>query len=159
MTVRRFVLVAAGALWAAACQTSAPTPPPPGFAPAQPVASATASPPTDGLLWRMSRDPAVVSAGQAAFRSSSCGSCHGFMLTGGTGPNLIDRGWLHGGTPAQVFQTITRGVPSKGMPTWGPVLGPKRIGEIVAYIFSLHQEGEPIVVQASFTPGSPAYAY
>ncbi|MEO5960474.1 MAG: cytochrome c [Opitutaceae bacterium] len=113
--------------------------------------------PSDAELWRMSRDSEVVKAGQAAFSASSCRTCHGFTLTGGAAPNLIDRRWLHGGTPREVFATIARGVPSKGMPTWGPVLGPKTIATLVAYIFSHHGEGEPIEVQASFTPFTPIY--
>ena len=32
------------------------------------------------------------------------------------------------------------------MPTWGPVLGAKKITEAVAYILSKHTEGEPIEV-------------
>ena len=40
---------------------------------------------------------------------------------------------------------MTQGVLAKGMPTWGPVLGPKRITEVVAYVMSHHHEGEPII--------------
>lgn len=113
--------------------------------------------PTDAEFWRMSRDPEIVKAGQAAFSASSCRTCHGLALTGGAAPNLIDQRWLHGGTPREVYGTITRGVPSKGMPTWGPVLGPKTIASLVAYIFNYHREGEPVEVQASFTPFTPSY--
>ena len=113
--------------------------------------------PTDGEFWRMSRDAEIVKAGQAAFSASSCRTCHGLALTGGAAPNLIDQRWLHGGTPREVYGTISRGVPSKGMPTWGPVLGPKTITCLVAYIFSHHREGEPVEVQATFTPFTPSY--
>ncbi|MEO7412084.1 MAG: cytochrome c [Opitutaceae bacterium] len=113
--------------------------------------------PTDAEFWRMSREPEIVKAGQVAFSASSCRTCHGFTLTGGAAPNLIDQRWLHGGTPREVYGTITRGVPSKGMPTWGPVLGPKAIAQLVAYIFSHHREGEPTEAQASFTPFTPSY--
>ena len=105
----------------------------------------------------MSRDPEMVKAGRAAFSASSCRTCHGLTLTGGAAPNLIDQRWLHGGTPREVYGTITRGVPSKGMPTWGAVLEPKTIAVLVAYIFSYHREGEAIEVQASFTPFTPSY--
>jgi cytochrome c oxidase cbb3-type subunit III len=33
------------------------------------------------------------------------------------------------------------------MPTWGPVLGQKRIIEAVAYVLSYHHEGEPMSIQ------------
>ena len=36
---------------------------------------------------------------------------------------------------------------AKGMPTWGPVLGPKKISEVTAYVLSKHKEGEPIVIE------------
>ena len=43
------------------------------------------------------------------------------------------------------------------MPTWGPVLGPTMIADLVAFIFSFHEPGEPIEAQASFTPFTPVY--
>ena len=47
--------------------------------------------------------------------------------------------------------TIKDMVLTKGMPTWGPVLGAKKISEVTAYILSKHQEGEPVVI----TPPTP----
>jgi hypothetical protein len=49
------------------------------------------------------------------------------------------------------------------MPTWGPVLGARRISEVVAYVLSYHHEGEPIGVAPSTSPavaapGAPATA-
>jgi cytochrome c oxidase cbb3-type subunit 3 len=41
------------------------------------------------------------------------------------------------------------------MPPWGPVLGPKKISEAVAYILSHHVEGEPIEVQDAWIPRPP----
>ena len=40
-----------------------------------------------------------------------------------------------------------KGVLAKGMPTWGPVLGAKKVSEVTAYILSKHQEGEPILAE------------
>ena len=73
------------------------------------------------------------------------------------GPNLTDTKWIHGGKPSEAYDTITKGVLSKGMPAWGPVLGQKRITEAIAYIYSLHREGEPIeiVPSAPLTPPAP----
>lgn len=115
-----------------------------------------ASAPTvdDASLWKMSRNPVFVDAGRATF-NSTCASCHTEKLTGAIGPNLIDHLWIHGGRPTEVYTTVTQGVLAKGMPTWGPVLGPKKIGEVVAYVLSYHQEGEPIEVQAAWIPIAP----
>jgi cytochrome c oxidase cbb3-type subunit 3 len=61
-------------------------------------------------------------------------------MTGGIGPNLLDSTWIHGGTPAEIVKTITEGVPAKGMLTWGPILGPEKIGRVAAYVISRNHE-------------------
>jgi cytochrome c oxidase cbb3-type subunit 3 len=85
----------------------------------------------------MSRNPVFVDAGRATFQST-CASCHHAALTGGIGPNLVDAEWIHGGTPADVLKTVTEGVLTKGMPGWGPMLGGKKVSEVVAFILSQH---------------------
>jgi mono/diheme cytochrome c family protein len=163
--------LAAGLMLVAGCHSSpavnggaAATPPAASVAaavtsmpPAPTTTGTLAAAPTDAELWRLSRDPATVAAGQKLFTLSACRTCHGPTLTGGAAPNLVDQLWLHGGRPSEVFQTIVRGVPSKGMPTWGPALDATVITQIVAFIFSHHHEGEPIVKQESFTPFTPVY--
>lgn len=111
----------------------------------------------DASLWKMSRNPDFVAAGKAVFEAN-CAPCHLVSLRGKTesaaaiGPDLTDTAWIHGGQPTQVYDLITKGVLAKGMPTWGPVLGARKIGEVTAYIFSKHKEGEPIVVAPATTP-------
>ncbi len=106
----------------------------------------------DGSLWQMSRNPVVVAAGRATF-TSMCVSCHKESLRGvddgGIGANLRRQVWIHGGLPTQIIQTVTGGVLAKGMPTWGPILGRKKIIEAVAYVLSYHREGEPMSIQPS----------
>lgn len=101
----------------------------------QRLAMAGGAVPTDIQLWTMSRDPSVVESGQKIYMAN-CVACHGQNLEGGIGQNLVDATWLHGGTPKDVFNTITKGVLDKGMPVWGPVLGAGRITEVVAFIIS-----------------------
>lgn len=111
----------------------------------------------DSTLWQMSRTPAFVEAGRATF-NSNCVACHLASLRGKSenpgaiGPDLTDQVWIHGGLPTQIVYTITNGVQVKGMPTWGPVLGPKKIMEVAAYVLSHHKEGEPIIVDPSAAP-------
>jgi cytochrome c oxidase cbb3-type subunit 3 len=107
---------------------------------------------TDDSLWQMSRNAKFVEAGQTTFLTT-CATCHNAKLTGGIGPNLLDHQWIHGGKPTEIYQTVTNGVPAKGMPTWGPVLGVKKITEVVAFVLSHHTPGEPIVIVPSPTPG------
>jgi cytochrome c oxidase cbb3-type subunit III len=95
------------------------------------------APRDDASLWKMSRNDVFVSAGRNAYLTT-CASCHGPGLKGGVGPNLVDETWLHGGNPTQVLATVEKGVLAKGMPAWGPVLGSKRVNELVAFILSQH---------------------
>ena len=110
----------------------------------------------DATLWQMSRNPDFVAAGKVLF-DANCAACHLASLRGKSenataiGPDLTDTIWIHGGKPTEVVDLITKGVLAKGMPTWGPVLGTKKIGDVTAYIYSKHKEGEPVVV-APATP-------
>jgi cytochrome c oxidase cbb3-type subunit 3 len=108
----------------------------------------------DASIWKMSRNPVFVEAGRATF-NTTCASCHTDKLTGAIGPNLIDHLWIHGGRPTEIYHTVQTGVLVKGMPAWGPVLGNKKISEVVAYVLSYHQEGEPIEVQKEWVPHPP----
>lgn len=104
----------------------------------------------DASLWKMSQDATFVEAGKATF-NANCSACHLASLRGKSespaaiGPDLVDTIWIHGGRPTEIHDLITKGVITKGMPTWGPVLGAKKITEVAAYILSHHHEGEAVV--------------
>jgi cytochrome c oxidase cbb3-type subunit 3 len=108
----------------------------------------------DALFWDMSRNPVFVDAGRQTF-TSLCVACHLASLKGksenpaAVGPDLADRAWIHGGTPKEMYATVAKGVLAKGMPAWEPVLGQKKTAEVVAYILSHHQPGEPVTVEAA----------
>jgi cytochrome c oxidase cbb3-type subunit 3 len=114
----------------------------------------------DASLWKMSRNAAFVDAGKAIF-AANCAACHLASMRGkgespaAIGPDLTDTTWIHGGAPTQIHATITNGVLVKGMPTWGPILGPKKITEVAAYILSVHHEGEPVLVEGQAQAGTP----
>jgi len=99
---------------------------------------------SDEQLWIMSKDPAEVKAGAQIYQSN-CAACHRLDLTGKIGPDLKDNHWIHGGKPTEIIHTITTGVIAKGMPTWGPILGPTRINEVTAFILSYHSSSDPIL--------------
>ena len=92
----------------------------------------------EATLWKMSRNAVFVEAGRVTFQST-CASCHNAALSGGIGPNLVDDFWIHGGKPTDVLKIVTEGVLVKGMPAWGPVLGGKKVSEVVAFVLSHHQ--------------------
>jgi cytochrome c oxidase cbb3-type subunit 3 len=98
---------------------------------------------SDATLWQMSRNPTFVAAGQATFLAN-CATCHKPDLSGNIGPLLIKpmKSWINGGRPMQIYTTITTGVAAKGMPTWGPLLGTKKITEAAAFILSKNQANE-----------------
>lgn len=114
----------------------------------------------DASLWKMSRNPVFVDAGKATFEAN-CVACHFGSMRGKSenpvaiGPDLTDTKWISGGKPMDVYNVITKGVLVKGMPTWGPVLGAKKIGEITAYIMSKHTENEPIQLDPAAAPVPP----
>src|SRR5690606_8466779 len=91
----------------------------------------------DAALWEMSRNPAIVSAGSSTF-ASTCVACHGANLEGGIGFNLADATWVHGDRPTEIMKVVSDGVTGTGMPPWGPMLGPKKTAEVVAFILSKH---------------------
>ena len=94
-------------------------------------------------------DPALMKdvreTGHALF-GDNCAACHGVKATGGRGfPDLIDKTWLWGGTPNDVFETIRAGINSEHpdsrtsqMPAWGKdgILDKDAITNVVAYVYS-----------------------
>jgi cytochrome c oxidase cbb3-type subunit 3 len=88
----------------------------------------------------MDTSPATLEEGKVAFEKN-CASCHTAAMTGGIGPNLIDDVWINGGEFEALVKTITEGVGAKGMPAWGPVLGPKTVAAAASYVLSKN-EGE-----------------
>lgn len=105
----------------------------------------------EASLWKMSQNAAFIDAGKATF-ATNCAACHLASLRGKSesvaaiGPDLTDTSWVHGGKPTEVYDLIMKGVLTKGMPGWGPVLGAKKVAEVTAFVLSKHQEGEPVLI-------------
>lgn len=117
------------------------------------------------LLAAADLSDAAVEAG-AKIYAQNCVACHGAELLGGIGPNLIDAAWIRGGSFDQIRTTITQGVPEKGMLTWGPILGPEKVAQVSAFVYTKGPKlGEhasdataptaPAPAQAAPTPQSP----
>lgn len=69
----------------------------------------------------------------------NCKICHGQGGRGmqGSGPNLTDEYWKHGGGVKNIFKTIKYGVIEKGMVPWKDNLTPIKIQQVSSYILSL----------------------
>jgi cytochrome c oxidase cbb3-type subunit 3 len=111
--------------------------------------------PSTAELLAGAANPAILQVGAARF-ARSCAPCHGERAQGLIGPNLTDDRWIHGGSVDQIFQTIAKGWPAKGMPPWGRTLKPPEIAALVSYVRSLQgshppnarpPEGEPFAAQ------------
>jgi cytochrome c oxidase cbb3-type subunit 3 len=93
-------------------------------------------PVTSEALATLSKDRGTVARGRQVF-TTTCAACHRADGGGVVGPNLTDDFWLHGGAPDKVYKTITSGVADKGMPAWGPQLGPERVQAVTAYVLTI----------------------
>jgi cytochrome c oxidase cbb3-type subunit 3 len=91
---------------------------------------------TPDTLVAMSRAPQTVDAGHQVF-VTTCAPCHRADGGGNIGPNLTDAYWIHGNKPENIYSCVHDGVPSKGMPTWGPQLGEEKVAEVVAYVLTI----------------------
>ena len=83
----------------------------------------------------MLKDDKVLAAGKTSY-DTYCSPCHRPDMGGQIGPNLVDDFWLHGCSSKDIFKSIDKGIPDKGMAAWGPILGEKKVWEATAYIIS-----------------------
>jgi cytochrome c oxidase cbb3-type subunit 3 len=80
-------------------------------------------------------NPKVIAEGASQFRIN-CAFCHGLSAHGGArGPDLTRGVWNHGGSDADIFRTITQGVPGTLMPAND--LATVETWEIIMYLRSL----------------------
>jgi cytochrome c oxidase cbb3-type subunit III len=105
-------------------------------------------------------DPTLQAGGE--LYATTCVACHGAELGGGIGPSLVDTAWIHGADPEQIRATITNGVTAKGMPAWGPVLGPDKVAKVTAFVFKRAEAagatGANAVLAGATPSGAPAAA-
>ncbi len=87
--------------------------------------------------------PSAVKEGASLFRAN-CSPCHGLNAAGGgRGPDLTAGRWTHGSKDADIFRTITQGVPGTEMPANG--FEDSEIWAIIAYLRSLAPPRQQIV--------------
>lgn len=80
-------------------------------------------------------NPQAIREGVSLFRAN-CSPCHGLSgQGGGRGPDLTAGHLVHGSTDAELFRTVTRGVPGTEMPA--NALDDSEVWAILAYVRSL----------------------
>ncbi len=85
---------------------------------------------------------AAIREGASLFRAN-CSPCHGLSAKGGArAPDLSANRWTHGSSDADIFDTITQGVPGTEMP--GSAFEDSEIWSLVAYLRSLTPAKETI---------------
>ncbi len=93
-------------------------------------------------------DPSAIKEGASLFRSN-CSPCHGLNAHGGgRGPDLTSGRWTHGSSDAEIFRTISQGVPGTQM--LANAFEDSETWAIVAYLRSLAPSAHAKV------PGDPA---
>ena len=108
----------------------------------------------------LAQDPKALQLGRSVF-SNTCAACHGSSAHGATGfPNLSDKTWLWGGSPARVMQTVLDGREGV-MPAWGPLLkvmgGDNAVVEVAAYVRTLGTADHSLVNNGLAVEGKPLY--
>ncbi|QUM76730.1 cytochrome-c oxidase, cbb3-type subunit III [Moritella sp. 24] len=86
----------------------------------------------------LQKDPLVLQSGKALF-GDNCSACHSQDATGQHNyPNLIDKDWLYGGSPQNIYTTIYNGRHGK-MPAWKDTLSNDDIDELTQYVSQLNK--------------------
>ena len=86
-------------------------------------------------------DASAIKEGASLFRAN-CSPCHGLNAHGGgRGPDLTSGRWTHGSSDAEIFRTISQGVPGTQMPANG--FEDSETWAIIAYLRSLAPSRQP----------------
>jgi cytochrome c oxidase cbb3-type subunit III len=82
-------------------------------------------------------DANAMGVGERLFMNN-CAQCHGSDARGSKGfPNLADNDWLHGGTPAKIVETITKGRHTQMPPMAAAVGTTEDVKNVANYVLSL----------------------
>lgn len=82
-----------------------------------------------------SGDAVAIREGERLYGWYNCSGCHAGG-GGGMGPALMDRKWIYGSRPSNLYDSIAAGRPN-GMPSFGAMIPPEQVWQIVAYIESM----------------------
>lgn len=81
----------------------------------------------------------AITQGRNIYRGR-CGVCHGIDAKGYRGSDLTTGDWVHGGSDAQIFKTIAKGIPGTEMPGHGN-MSEEEVWMVIAYVRTLSAPG------------------
>ncbi len=128
--IRGFAIAALATICCAVSGAQAPAKAPASAPPA--VATPTFVDPVPALL----KSPADVARGKAIFVGTCGAYCHKMTSMHSDAPYLFDCEWLHGGSSAEIFHTITHGVAGTRMVSFAGAIADEDLWRIVAYLKS-----------------------
>jgi cytochrome c oxidase cbb3-type subunit 3 len=103
----------------------------------QPAAGSTASmaPTISSMADPYEYNAYAVSEGATLYNEYNCVGCHAHG-GGGMGPALIDKDWIYGYKPEEIYKSIVEGRPN-GMPSFRGKIADYQVWEIVAFVRSM----------------------
>ncbi len=87
-------------------------------------------------------DAAGIKRGEVNY-VANCVACHGAKGEGGVGPNLTDDYWIHKGSLNDIYLTLKKGYPDKGMQSWASKFNPKEMSELSSFVKTLKGTNPP----------------
>jgi len=123
----------------------------------EPLYSKFAAMPTEKLAF----NPEAHAIGERLFMNN-CSQCHGSDAKGSRGfPNLTDKDWLHGGSPAKIEETITGGRIGMMPPMAAAVGNSEDVKNVANYVLSLsgsmYDSGRAGLVKEKFVNCAPCH--
>jgi putative heme-binding domain-containing protein len=97
----------------------------------------------------------AIDGGKNIYRGR-CGVCHGIDARGYRGSDLTTGDWVHGGSDAQLFTTISRGITGTEMPPH-PNMSEEEVWMVIAYLRTLSAPGGPPVEQGDAGRGEQIF--
>ena len=71
------------------------------------------------LVGSLMEDPTALQRGEALFRGTCAGFCHGLTPEQSESAYLFDCEWIHGGSDEEIFAVISNGIPDTRMVGFG----------------------------------------
>lgn len=93
-------------------------------------------------LRSLSTNAERIAKGKAVYAGTGCATCHAADGTGGVGPNLRDRFWLHGSDLSKIVAVLTNGSPNKAMPAQKSMMSSDDITNLAIFIADWNRQGE-----------------